>query len=172
MHGESRLLKTARGTVLLLTCTVVVSAAFLLAWRHVRGTPELVDGWPGGAVGFGLSCGVAVLLAASGVLRGMRRMRTSGGGQERRLLVPLTAACAALGLLSGVYGLAVVPPRWCHESLSSACESLPGAAEAGLAFQGTLIAAFFLHGAFTTIAFAPTGRSAARRGRKPLESTE
>ena len=171
VHGKSRLLKTVRGTVLVLAGTVMVCAAFLAAWRHVRGSPELVDGWPGGAIGFGLSCGVAVLLAASGALRGLRRVRSSGRGPAR-FLIPLTVGCVALGLLSGVYGLAVVPPRWCHESLSPACESLPGAAEGGLAFQGTLIAAFFLHGAFSTIAFAPAGRSTTRGGREPLESAE
>ncbi|MBA0049717.1 hypothetical protein E0L36_01995 [Streptomyces sp. AJS327] len=161
MQGTSTLGKAVRGAALLLAAGTALAAACASALGHVRSTPGLVDGWPGGAVGFGLSCGVTVLLASTATLRLLRVIR-SGPTELRARYLPWAVLCAALGTLSGVYGLAVVPPRWCYQSLSPRCDALPGAAEAGLAFQATLIGAFFLNGAVMTCA---SGARAARQER-------
>ncbi|HEV7627615.1 MAG TPA: hypothetical protein VGO89_14060 [Streptomyces sp.] len=134
-------LRAAGWLVLGLLCLAALAMAFQVAWRHVRFSPGLVDEWPGGAPGFGLSCALAVLTGRTGTLRCLRH-RSAG-----RARIPAATACAALCLLGVLYGLAVVPPRWCHQSTSPSCTSLPGAASAGLFFLATLIAAFFIKGA-------------------------
>lgn len=137
-------------TALGLLCTVALAMAFLVAWQHVRYSPGLVDDWPGGAPGFGLSCAAAVLAGRGGAAWCLRR-----GTARARIRTPGAVLCAVpcmvLGLLGVLYGLAVVPPRWCYQSTSPHCGSLPGAAEAGLAFLGALIAAFFAKGALSTV---------------------
>jgi hypothetical protein len=159
-------------------CAVAGAMAFLAAWRQVRSSPALVDGWPGGDIGFGLSCGIAVLAGRTGLLRALRRARRAHradrsaaappeGAAARRpwcgalarasLGAVLSAGVAVLGL---VYGLAVVPPRWCYQSLNPGCAALPGAAEAGLAFLAVLIAAFFAGSAVSASAWR-TERAAA-----------
>lgn len=154
----------------------VLVAGFVVAWRHVRFSPGLVDEWPGGAVGFGLTCAVAALVGWSGSFRLAARGLTSdvptdgstggstGGADEARADArPVdgkaahrrdlagAVGCAALGVTGLLYGLAVVPPRWCYQSLSPRCASLPGAAEAGIAFLGTLIVVFFANGAVAAL---------------------
>lgn len=136
LKAAGRALLAVAGTVLLAVAFVAAFlAAFAAAWRHVRFTPRLVDSWPAGAGGFGLSCAAAVLAGRAGLVRSLRR--PPGAGRLAGALV-----CGAALLLGGLYGVAVVPPRWCYQSTSPHCASLPGAAEAGLAFLGTLIGAY------------------------------
>lgn len=152
--GTPSRVKGAGWSLLGLLCLAALAMAFQVAWRHVRFSPELVDGWPGGAPGFGLSCALAVLAGRTGTVRCLRRVR----GRAR---IPGAMACAALGLLGTLYGLAVVPPRWCHQSTSPDCASLPGAASAGLFFLATLIAAFFIN----SVCFTVLGRIRRTRAR-------
>lgn len=144
--GVTTPVKAAGWVVLGLLCPVALVMAFQVVWRHVRFSPGLVDGWPGGAPGFGLSCALAVLAGCKGTVWCLRN------GTSARARIPAAVPCAALGVLGALYGLAVVPPRWCHQSMSPHCTSLPGAATAGLFFLGTLIGAFFVHSAFSSVA--------------------
>lgn len=136
-------------------CAALLTVAFVAAWRHVRFTPRLVDSWPTGAGGFGLSCAVAVLAGRAGLVRSL-------GRATRAMRLAGSVACGAVLLLGSLYGLAVVPPRWCYQSTSPHCGTLPGAAEAGLTFLGTLIGAYF---ASSVLAGVPSRvRQLARRG--------
>ncbi|MGW7515957.1 hypothetical protein ACWGJ2_10220 [Streptomyces sp. NPDC054796] len=166
--GTAQPLRAAGWVLLGLAGATVLVAGFVVAWRHVRFSPGLVDEWPGGAVGFGLTCAVAALVGWSGSFRLAARGLTSDGSTDgadeasadgspvdgkaahRRDLAG-AVCCVVLGVTGLLYGLAVVPPRWCYQSLSPRCDSLPGAAEAGIAFLGTLIVVFFANGAVAAL---------------------
>ena len=164
-RGTASPLKVAGWTVLGLLCLGALVMAFQVAWRHVRFSPGLVDGWPGGAPGFGLSCALAVLAGRAGTLWCLRRAPAT------RARIPGALVCAVFGLLGALYGLAVVPPRWCHQSTSPGCGSLPGAASAGLYFLVTLIAAFFINGACSTL-LGRIRRTRTRRAAPPGAGSE
>lgn len=123
----------------LATAVIAFGAVVLVSlgtWKwFVRSTAPAVLDWPGGAWGFGVACGLLVVLGSIGAWRFSKR--TPGESRPGRALrVAGLAVCGGGAYGPVMYVFASLPGRSCS-SYEDGCEYIPGTGSALVACLGT-----------------------------------